>query len=462
MNIKLYNFSKRKNSTLQPSGGTEVNVVLKSNCSIYTPIFLLSTDNVENYNYLSWNNRYYYITDIVKTNIKDCWELSCNIDVLATYKSDILNTTAFVLYNTNQYNTMLADTRLSLDPVPSTLAYYEKAFEFTTGVGGGYVLKYITLNEDNIDFAPIGMAIVDTYGVRRVGATLLSDFMTEGWEEILKQLGAAKDALIDCKYFPVTGFYDGDGNYTSLLTYGSTMNVTLGKYTIPNLTGRKPTTRVISNTINVPIPRLFNDFRITSEYNKLLMFLPAYGFINLDSTVFSGQSTIPVKYYLDLLTGELAYIVGGDKGQRIVTCLYSDIPIGVNKTDTIGSLISGISAVANFATKNVGSGISDSFNAILKANSHDLGNAGTLNGVSSIIASLESHGGYIYLVSINNDVTIEPDDMLSKYGRPLNAVKYLGDLTGYCQTADASVSGNAPDNLKDEINNYLNGGVYIE
>ena len=44
MNIKVWsNFSKRKNSTKQPTGGSTITVTLKDQCSILSPVFILST-----------------------------------------------------------------------------------------------------------------------------------------------------------------------------------------------------------------------------------------------------------------------------------------------------------------------------------------------------------------------------------------------------------------------------------
>ena len=459
MNIKLYNFSKRKNSTLQPTGGSEVSVVLKSECSIYTPIFMLSSDNVESYNYLSWDNRYYYITDIVKTNINGTWEINCTLDPLATYKSDILNTSAFVLYSTKAYNEMLADNRLSVDPIPSTLAYYTDCFNWTpSGLGGTYILSFITAASSNISYSPIGVVLLDNENVEKICAQLMSDGMISAMTYISQQLGSAKEAIVSCKHTPITSVYSG-----------TDVNIMLGTYAT-GIVGKSPSSRTIRNSINVTIPRIFSDFRITGEYNRLLMFLPAYGFININATDFTGESTISVKYVLDLYTGELTYIVGGDKGQRVVTSIAADIPLGSNKTDVIGSVTQvgagAVSAGIGLATGNalatIG-GIGAVFNGMKVSMEHNVGVNGSMGGISSIIANVDTNLGKIYLVSINRDTNVDPSTMAEKYGRPLNEVRTLSALSGgYVQTADASVATNAPESIKDEINNYLNGGVYIE
>ena len=68
----------------------------------------------------------------------------------------------------------------------------------------------------------------------------------------------------------------------------------------------------------------------------------------------------------------------------------------------------------------------------------------------------------VTLESCCHGTTIEPSAMAEKYGRPLNKVVTLSTLSGYCQTTYASVEVNASNEIIDEINNLLNGGIYIE
>lgn len=65
MEIIVYNgFSKRINSTKRPSGGTTINVALKSPTSVITPTFRLTGFNTA-WNYVQWGNRYYFVDNIV-------------------------------------------------------------------------------------------------------------------------------------------------------------------------------------------------------------------------------------------------------------------------------------------------------------------------------------------------------------------------------------------------------------
>lgn len=77
------NFSKRQNSTLQPStAGTSYTVYLKDNVSVLSPVFLI--DGIDlSVTYCRWNGRYYFVRDIILSN-NNIYQVSCEIDALAT------------------------------------------------------------------------------------------------------------------------------------------------------------------------------------------------------------------------------------------------------------------------------------------------------------------------------------------------------------------------------------------
>ena len=104
--------AKRKNSTLQPTLTSSFDVLLKSPTSLHTPTFTISAASFD-YNYLKWNDRYYFVTDVVSRN-NSLWEVSAVCDVLATFKADILASTQFVCYSSHNSNTWLPDTRIPL------------------------------------------------------------------------------------------------------------------------------------------------------------------------------------------------------------------------------------------------------------------------------------------------------------------------------------------------------------
>lgn len=74
-------------------GLTINNCVLKAATSILKPVIHLISDNAEipsfNYMHIGAFNRYYFIDDIVSVH-NNKWEISAHVDVLESYKGDIL------------------------------------------------------------------------------------------------------------------------------------------------------------------------------------------------------------------------------------------------------------------------------------------------------------------------------------------------------------------------------------
>lgn len=107
MTIKLYKTASEKNR-LNKALTNEIVLTgfLREQCSVTNPIIKIEQSTnlaLYNYAYIQEFNRYYYIADI-KTIRNNLWELSLNIDVLMTYKNDILNTTGLINHaDLNQY-----------------------------------------------------------------------------------------------------------------------------------------------------------------------------------------------------------------------------------------------------------------------------------------------------------------------------------------------------------------------
>lgn len=93
------------------TNGTDFSCVLKDATSILRPtIEVSSSSNLSgfNYMYISDFGRYYFIDDIVSTH-NNRWEISAHVDVLETYKTEILANSAVVRRQQSQYNLYLDD-----------------------------------------------------------------------------------------------------------------------------------------------------------------------------------------------------------------------------------------------------------------------------------------------------------------------------------------------------------------
>lgn len=122
-NITLYSMSddnRKINKNL--NGGITFDCKYKSSVSVINPVYIISYENVLNYNYLhdDFTGRYYYIDNIVMLP-SGVAELHCTVDVLKTYAYSILSTTQLIVRSADTSksevsNSMVADNLRLLKP----------------------------------------------------------------------------------------------------------------------------------------------------------------------------------------------------------------------------------------------------------------------------------------------------------------------------------------------------------
>lgn len=88
--VKFYIFSKKKNSTLRPSGESRTyQCTLKDGCGVINPVLMLEAYNPSmlNYAHIAMFNRYYYVREWVYD--RGLWTASLTVDPLASWKDSI-------------------------------------------------------------------------------------------------------------------------------------------------------------------------------------------------------------------------------------------------------------------------------------------------------------------------------------------------------------------------------------
>ena len=96
MQIKFYYNSSEKNK-INKSISRELTMDgnLRDECSVINPTILVEHSNLSNYVYIPEFKRYYFITEmtIVRNNL---WRISLKVDVLESFKFNILNLSCIV------------------------------------------------------------------------------------------------------------------------------------------------------------------------------------------------------------------------------------------------------------------------------------------------------------------------------------------------------------------------------
>ncbi len=478
INVAFSNGSKRDNSTKQLVMTVTHNCVFKNGCSMLAPTLLLeiNSSTFPDYTAFKIEDRYYKVTDIrsVRENL---FEISGEIDVLATYKSNILATTAYVLYDSTS-NTEIPDNRIPMKTTKS-VSVDTVACPFTPD-GGCYILAITGSNNTT------GVYKVDENGL----AALLDDLQTiennfwaaappypdspvtpshpnptiEEWLDYWIQSfhwtfnwiaypiehifgsGNIPENLRECRWLPFNVGVTGSPQQIYLGTFPS--NITLGKLI----------TDTVHRTVSVGIPWQATDYRRRSPYTDVYLYLPYIGMTKLSPENLVGQSSLDVAYTLGLRDGSLIVTVssGGEIIGQYSGNVAASVPVGISNINipkAAQSLIMGAAAVASkslgatgMAALNFGESVTPNFSCI-----------GGLDGVAGIATNQN-----ITCYTVFHDTVVAPNSELQTIGSPSMCPKSLATLTNYVQTMCASVDGQMTADERRRINNLLDNGIYIE
>ena len=121
MTILLYNSTAELN-VLNKSGNltlvTTLTGTLREGCNVRDPQILVELNSIPNFNYayIPELSRYYFVRDIDNVNNK-LWILKLHVDVLMTYRTQILQLKAEVDRNEFDYDLLLDDGRRVNDAI---------------------------------------------------------------------------------------------------------------------------------------------------------------------------------------------------------------------------------------------------------------------------------------------------------------------------------------------------------
>ena len=467
--LRVYAFSKRNNSTKRPTGiaYTDHNVTLKGGCDLLAPIFTLYYNRVPNdFNYALFEGRYYFVSGY--KNVRDnLWEISCNVDVLASWDSIITASSQYVLYYTHT-NTEIADKRLSIKASQLTevqtgsFGFLGKNHCFIlTAIGvnatASYALTpsqiqhlYASDYRDSFDASINALAPVTGSGF----ADTLSDFAR--WiGDFLKSAagafnyaGTISDNIKSCVILPVAAG-----------AIGGTPNVDVYLGAINTLVdGFKITDRTFEDTASVTIPWRASDWRRLEPYHEIYLYIPALGMIQLSPSDLIGESTLGVHVSMDVLSGDAIFEVGTSTKRIYYAATNLGTPYALGSSQTSpASVVNSMIGAAAMASGNPAAMLGGALGIANSLKPHP-----TCVGSNAGGAILGVEADKIYCISVYHDTAVSPANVSAVKGTPYNGVMSLSGISGYVQTDGASVDGAMTDTERDMINKFLDGGIYIE
>lgn len=361
----FYKNNKKINSTKLPVAAADditLSVELKDVTGLFTPSLVISADVFTdglghivnpmryNYCYLPDFERYYFVRSW--SWVVGRWECSLEVDVMASFKTEIGNTTAFVLRSASQYDPDIVDTKYPTTSNEAGSQQEQSFFGATTpwntdiksaGIGSGfYVISVV-----NDDISAIGG--VSYYAM---SATVMQELMNKlfaapTWMNITDANISSdlQKMLFNPMQYITSVMWIPRGLNTTGMT--STNTLPLGWWSL-TLTGGFYRLNIANTAIEFTItasmkyhPQYDASKRRwlqLSPFTTAALYMPPFGFIPLDMTKLYLCSDIVARVRIDVITGRGTlfisnkYQVGGvtyDGGVIYTTVSQVGIPMSI-------------------------------------------------------------------------------------------------------------------------------------
>jgi len=460
MDAAFYTLDKRRDSTKQPSGtGTVISVTLKEGSDFDYPVFLMQT-NVTAFNYMKWNDHYYYITGrrFIHANL---FEISCEIDALASCRGSIKSSSQYVLRTSVETlaNYNLIDNSYATEAEPE-LWHDRKTIGMTDA--GSYIL--VTKGGNGINYYGITESQLNS-----LLSSLLATKQENLWDTISnigQTLGPSflnvMEYIVGCRWMPFP-----------IPSGGVSQNIYLG-YWDSGISGKVYTTQLnlVSNpggayslTVH-PETDAKKAFMNCSQYHQCKVYVPGCGEIPIDFAKVNGSS-INVSISVDV-SGAVTAIIKNNDGEILATnygVLGADVPISGSGFNLGGIISAGsgagtvVSAIATAATGGFGAALGEA-----AAGAIEIG-----TGIAAAIPDVNTKGGagsyYIVddleLLGVTEAVYKLTAQAPTQQGYPSMKIATLSS-NGYYQIKNPQVDFGDDLTIKGLIENYMRIGFYIE
>lgn len=452
MELRLWAFTKRKNSTAIPPGsGQLVNVDLKRPTSVLSPTFAISGifDNTQGYDYALWNGRYYFITNCtaVTNNITD---ITCEIDVLATHRSEIGSYTAFILRSSHTFDHNLYDSAIYPLTTSAVRTSTISAPIPNWSNNGTYLIRVVGTTTNNSSLG------IGSYAADRTELKSLLNFMfSEGNFDFLSDSSVKSffnpfQYIVSLTWFPfVPRIFGKTTQEISFGWWNSGQNCVV----VDN--------DYLTFEVNIDVPTgAYGDFRDKSTvWTSLKVFLPGCGafFINPEEV----DGTISCVYSVDVATGECLVKIFPLNSSYLITTLSgslaSSISIGQLQTSNYqnaSEAVHGIVSALSNPIQALGGLITGAIDMTLESAQPTPCVNGSAGNMGSILTSP--------LVSCSRYQSASAGIPSSTSGRALMSNRRISTLPGFIQCLNASCPVFGYSQEREQVNAYLNGGFYYE
>lgn len=479
-NVRFGTSNKRVNSTLQPTtdGWYTTSAVWKTDKDLDRPtICIYYTGDYPrwNYMYIPFMDAYYWITGIVTTR-NNCYEISGAMDILATYKSNIVSTRCYIEYG---FNTDASGSKHRLRDARQNIAEAPQISTKTVSVpssgvlssSGTFVLSAVGANGATLTFGLTGSEIGRLINKVSQDATEALQALTS-IEDIVKYLtvqnvsqGSAISAIRNCTWIPVA---------KGTIPWTGRSYIWLGDFDTGILASNITSDFVISDVTTISIPWPVDDWRRMNC--QLSMYVPYIGTITIPVDQCNTAASLKVTWSCEILSGGICVRVETDNGYTVYTGSgsigspyaigASNIPITNLVNGTVSAIAGGIQAGAGALATisnpwDISGGVEQTVQGMEKMGT---GYMQSITPVLQCAGSLGSSAAYgqeqVGKLTVFYYPPIDDASFSAIYGHPVMAIGT--PVAGYCKTRGFSCTGSMRGTEKSGIAYYMDGGTFIE
>lgn len=493
MNITLYQFAKKLNSTARPNGTAKgVSGQLRESCSILAPEVGFTTfgqtesPNAWNYAYIPDFGRFYFIDNW--TWSRGMWYANMTVDPLASWRTEIANSSEYIVRAASAVNPDIIDTTYP------TLSYARLARQdlpaiYTDNVQGGTFIFGVQASGYNA-FGSTTTIACKAESFKKLMTKLLSDtdYLDIDPNEISGNL--AKALFNPIQYF----------SFAYWLPFGAAFPDASAVETVPvgwwkldvgdKFWVLDANNDSLKYRFNVAIPKhpsadYKHSYLKAAPYSTYKMYMPGFGLIDIDSSRLYNTDRLYGSLAIDLYTGNAVLELSAREDyavafQTLTGNVSVQIQIGqiasmVNTAGGVvqavtGGLVAGAQSFFQQAldiTRKVHDWINGSNNVGLDQNATSIAN-GIQSGAQQATAESVSKGGqgsvveYGYKPYLLGKFWYLVGEAPEHRGYPVCETRKIGSLSGYVMCADSDFSAPATSMEISAIRDYLNNGFYFE
>lgn len=501
MTIKFYTgFSKRINSTKRPTGNAQLTLEgdLRDATSVEKPVIKIKNMGATSptpyiYAYIEKFSRYYFVSDwVYETGF---WYCHLTEDYLASWKTYIGSTNAYIDRASSQYDGNIIDTRYTTktDYVQQSVIMNSDYYEYNIH-GGTFILGVIDSNNETDSQA--GGAV--TYYVLTpaqckalVHYLLSDDFLNYAGfpqvttiaqdlsHETAKAFIKPMDFIVSCMWYPMP---------VSAFTNASDIQITVGYWQIATSIATGKLLQAICTTGFVyatlpshPQAETRGNYLNFAPYSRMSVEIPPFGLIPIDLSYRTQGNVLIGIYYIDTMTGMATMTLHLKEAMQgalpydgvIVgeASAMMGVPVNLSQVNGnyLGAISEGVQAIASvdllggaigMMTGGVGGALKGAINSDVISHA-----ANAINALAPQVRTSGVDGSRLYTKirpRINAQFTKLVDEDLEEIGRPLLQKKVINTLSGYVKCFEVTVDYPCFDNEKDIILQYLTHGFFWE